>query len=664
VLSVAVAGVLGGLAGVAGGAAAGVLAALAGLAGPWLLDVAASRAVTARDRARLLRSLAPPGIMAGARRHSDPVAERGVAELLRAEDCPVPFRHRAELDELVSWCESGPPVTARLMIGQGGTGKTRLALQLCEIMQATGWTALWVGDDEQEKHALEAVQGELGGPVLLVVDYAEGRQELPKLLNCLPWDQPGRKVRVLMLARSAGGWWADRLLPKVTHKAERHLKPGMQLRLPSYFAPSERQGLIDSAVTAFAGLLGIAEETVDTVNVQRDGGSVMLVTLANALLAVLGDAAAREGSDVLEALLRHEERYWVKSAAARGLSLDLRVLRQAVAAACLITVNSRASACEVLLCIRELRASPEKCGQAAEWLHDLYPPGAAEGVGTPGWIGPLRPGLIAESLVISTMAADPDLFKCLLRKANENQAYQALTILTRAAATWPTAVDLLRTGLSANFRALAAPAVRAVVASDTRLAETISAILARRRQVPEETLSRMLDQIPESSPDLADLALAVLRRLCKLRPDGTQARATLLTRLSSRLVDASQFQEALGPAREATAIYRVLAAMDPDQFQPALRGSLEKLGTQLAAAGLADEATAVRAEASRIDARRLFTQAEGLRSKKPSQSAAPARYVPPPKAPDNPKAPLKRGELRSTRADQLQQRDMEREREP
>lgn len=189
-LSVAVAVALGGFAGIVGGAAAGVLAALAGLASPWLLGLAVSRAVAARDRARLLSSLAPPGITAGSRRPPGAVAKRGAAELLRAETCPVPFRHRAEIDQLTSWCESDSPVSARLVTGQGGTGKTRLALRLCEIMTAAGWTALWVGDDVQEARALEVVRSGLGGPTLLVVDYAEGRQELPKMLKSLPGTHP------------------------------------------------------------------------------------------------------------------------------------------------------------------------------------------------------------------------------------------------------------------------------------------------------------------------------------------------------------------------------------------------------------------------------------------------------------------------------------------
>lgn len=309
----------------------------------------------------------------------------------------------------------------------------------------------------------------------------------------------------------------------------------------------------------------------------------------------------------MEALLRHEERYWVTSAAARRLHLDLPVLRQAVTVACLITVKGKKSACEMLRCIPELKDSPGKCRKTADWLHDLYPPGAAEGLGSPGWIGPLRPGLIAERLVTSTMEAEPDLLRCLLRKASEKQAYHALTTLARAAATWPTADELVRIGLSTSFGTLAVPAVRAMVATRTQLAGTIAALLARRPQLLADTLSRMLDQIPESSSDLAELRLAVLRRLCDATPDGTQARAAMLARLSDRLAT-DQPGEAADLARKVTIIYRRLAEQDPGQYQPALRNSLIELGARLEAAGRVDEAKEVRNEVAEIDRRRISVQ--------------------------------------------------------
>ena len=73
----------------------------------------------------------------------------------------------------------------------------------------------------------------------------------------------------------------------------------------------------------------------------------MLVVHAAALLAVVDYATgarppdqAVSGQEVLEALLRHEARYWARSAAGRGLDLDVSVLRLAVAVGCLIGADS------------------------------------------------------------------------------------------------------------------------------------------------------------------------------------------------------------------------------------------------------------------------------------------------------------------------------------
>ena len=54
-----------------------------------------------------------------------------VARYLRAEEQVVPFRGRPELDELLAWCGTGERVGVRLVTGDGGAGKTRLALRLC-----------------------------------------------------------------------------------------------------------------------------------------------------------------------------------------------------------------------------------------------------------------------------------------------------------------------------------------------------------------------------------------------------------------------------------------------------------------------------------------------------------------------------------------------------
>ena len=65
-------------------------------------------------------------------------AGRAVARYLRPEEAVVPFRDRRELAELLAWCTGGGHAGVRLVTGDGGAGKTRLALRLGQELEAAG----------------------------------------------------------------------------------------------------------------------------------------------------------------------------------------------------------------------------------------------------------------------------------------------------------------------------------------------------------------------------------------------------------------------------------------------------------------------------------------------------------------------------------------------
>ena len=93
-----------------------------------------------------------------------------------------------------------------LLTGAGGVGKTRLALRLAAELQDAGWLCRMVRRDG-EAAVIGAVRAVSTGRVLLIVDYAETRSGLTELLRAAADD--GDRLRVLLLARGAGEWWAQ-----------------------------------------------------------------------------------------------------------------------------------------------------------------------------------------------------------------------------------------------------------------------------------------------------------------------------------------------------------------------------------------------------------------------------------------------------------------------
>ncbi len=149
VLSVVAAVVLGFEAGVHAGALAGVLAALAGFVPAVVWELTRDRrernARVAERRKAALKAFVPAvaapaagGAVAGS------PGGHSAAWYLRPEAQVVAFRPRPELSRLREWCVAGGRLGVRLVTGEGGAGKTRLALQLATDLASDGWRTMWV----------------------------------------------------------------------------------------------------------------------------------------------------------------------------------------------------------------------------------------------------------------------------------------------------------------------------------------------------------------------------------------------------------------------------------------------------------------------------------------------------------------------------------------
>lgn len=402
------------------------------------------------------------------------------ATLLRADAEVVPFRSRSsELDELIDWCNSADDLDFRLLVGPGGRGKTRLGRELVHRCADDRWTVGFLIPDQRGQPVDLTAIVDTAGPLLLIIDYAETRTEqVARLLVKLRQAPEIARIRVLLLARSAGRWW-DRLRRHNTDV----LDVASVFDLPTLDDSFEsRQQAFDAAVAAFAGALpgadasidwqGIADsvDIPDDLDADRYGTpltlqmTALLTLLAGAPSQPVADVAGRRRARPLELrILDHEQGYWEDSAADYDLDLHSTTLSTIVAASALLGASDQEEALASLAQLPDLKGQPVDRRRAVDdWLHDLYP-------GTPGqhW-GPLQPDRIAEHLVGSHIAINPTLLGTLLAEATDGQVVRALTLLWRALPHQPHVARQVRELLERDPTRLGPIAVAITAAASNR----------------------------------------------------------------------------------------------------------------------------------------------------------------------------------------------------
>ncbi len=595
VLAVAATVVLGALA----GAAAGALTALAGAVFAVGWQVAASRQARIQGEHDRLRE-AETGLALPDGQAVSP------AGYLRPEAGVVAFRDRPQMAALRSWLVSPALTGVQLVTGPAGSGKTRLALQLAaEAEEQYGWRCYWVPAAGLAQAADAAGRG--SRPVLLIVDYAETRAGLADMLAAVTTRKAGPASRVLLLARSAGEWWSQLIADSGAGTSDM-LAAVAPVPLGPLTGPAGQEEVFRHALAGFARTLGVDCPSVPVPVMGAD--AVVLVVHAAALLAVLDRQIPPDGGaaeppagpgDVIARLLGHEARYWARSQARYQLALGPAVRERAVAAATLIGAGDEASALRLLSAIGDL-ADPAVRGSAARWLHDLYPagepgyaPGCEPGHAPGEWIGPLRPDLVAETLIVRVMTGQPDLLDHLVRGLGEQRATRALTILGRAALTSPAAAGLLDRAIRSDPEHLVIPAMTVAVETNRSAGDQIAGLLAAGHGSPD-LLARIARELPDTSVSLAGIAALTYQRLADTAPDGEQ-RASRQVSLSSWLSRMGRREDALAAASEAVTAYRDLAAARPDAFLPGLATSLNNQSGCLSGLGRREEALASASEA-------------------------------------------------------------------
>ena len=533
----------------------------------------------------------------------EPVIEttdRGPAALLRPDREIVKFTGReTELGVLRSWCTSPDARSVRIIVGAGGVGKTRLALEVASEWESDGgeWRRV---DSGQEAQAVAAARDLTSAPVLLVVDYVETRADLGAMLRAVLAD-PG-PIRVLLVARALGEWW-DRLIEKSAPAIGMLLTEAEPVRLAEQITQETSEAsLVAGAVPQFAHALQCA--TPERVEFELPPHRVpVLVLHTAALVAVLrfrdNPAVSLHlavAQDLSDELLEHEARYWRRTAIRAGLPEDGALLKPAVAAAALLGADNLAEAANLLVRVPDLADTSQTQRRSwARWLYGLYP------ADREGRLGSLQPDLLAETHVVEQLAADTDLAKACLRDLPRSQAEHALTVLARAWAHQDDAERFIADALNADLAHLAMPAAQVALQTRSDLGRLLAEAL-QDASAPQDVLIDVAEALPYPTVVLAQAHVAATMRVRRsLPPDADPATvAKWSNRAGLMLSQLGRPADALPVTEEAVAIRRDLAAANPARYRPDLAASLSNLGVRFSELGRPADALPVTEEAVAI----------------------------------------------------------------
>ncbi|OLF10369.1 nSTAND1 domain-containing NTPase [Actinophytocola xanthii] len=201
----------------------------------------------------------------------------------------APFAGRdLELAELTGWVRAPRPVSAQLVTGPAGRGKTRLALRLCAELDGHGWVTGIVHDNA--RIADLAALGTIDSPLLVVVDQASTRfEQLHALAAALvERDATAPPARLLLLDRE-NGEWARRLRTHTTGPVAGLFRDLGELELaPAALTTADRRTEFHRAAAAYAEFLELpATELRPPDDLAHSRYSSARVLHATALVALL-----------------------------------------------------------------------------------------------------------------------------------------------------------------------------------------------------------------------------------------------------------------------------------------------------------------------------------------------------------------------------------------
>ena len=552
-----------------------------------------------------------------------------------------------ELDDLRAWLHKETPISVRVLTGNAGYGKTRLALELIEEVVFQGWHAGFLTRAELTRFR---EQRDLAGwgwnaPILAVVDYASASARdlhawLKELADNAVWysaeARHGFPLRLLLLERQAergSGWWAE-VFGRGDDAAvlEKLADPAEPVALRPLDDADQRRAILTKTLASLGSTVTLPAVGDDS---DFDRRLTELSWAGVPLLLMLAAAtAAREGFGQVLAMGSEDLAF---SVAETELARILKMVESQNVSMSLVPLVKHVAAVATLRQGLTSEASREMIERESEELGYNLPNGSAAlrdalAMALPndgGGIAAVEPNMIGEAMMLDVWredniqalpaiarayAADPDVVaKTVIRTCQDYVIRGHRHPLNWLEKIRADSTDLYALIHLSNAMPTSTLGLREIAA------ELDKAVLAK--VYPPAGDLRGLDQFTILADSFSNLsnrfsalgqrenALAAIedtvsldRELTRILPDaGMPNLATSLSTLSNRFADLGQRENALAAIEEAVEISRDLATSRPDAFRPELANCLNSrsiclhnLGRQEEALAAIEEAVAVR----------------------------------------------------------------------
>jgi tetratricopeptide (TPR) repeat protein len=547
-------------------------------------------------------------------------------DLLNAYCRSIPLIGReADMQSLWDWLHlPGRPVAVRTIKGGAGAGKTRIAIELIERLDAKEpgkWFAGFVRGREMRRFAAQQSLSEWSWarPTLVVVDYAASLIEpLREWLRDLAQNSArndGKPLRLLLLEReaNAGEGWLQFLCSGGF--AEANVQDLFDPPEPKSLEPldtlEKRRAVLGGMLAEAAKLASCpppklpapGQNAVFDQQLKNDEWADPLYLMMAALLSLRSDLVTvlrLPRTRLALELAKHEIRRLIKGVPHDAERLPVH-LTAFVAMGGGLTQKLALNIAEEESAALSLNY-PGGAGALVAKVHEVLPaPDQA--------IAPIVPDILAEALVLWTM--------------KDCSAAQQADIILRAERILGRRIIpfILRTiqDFAADQRAelLKPAAPRPADASDecgkllqhVKLWDWLERLIQTGQSDDPVLLAEIEGAMPHDTVKLREKAVEVDELLAERwskkarenpREEILSEQSRLLNNLSNRLSDLGRREEALAKAEEAGRIYAQLAQARPDAFLPDLAGSLNNLATMLSDLGRREEALAKAEQAVRI----------------------------------------------------------------